>query len=51
MKRVKIGKDAALEFEEAAAWYEKEECNWGQSKNSGVFTLTPITFFPVPCVY
>jgi plasmid stabilization system protein ParE len=25
MKQIKIGKDAAREFEEAAAWYEKEQ--------------------------
>jgi len=29
MKRVKIGKDAALEFEEAAAWYENEQRGLG----------------------
>lgn len=29
MKHVKIGKDAALELEEAAAWYEHEQTGLG----------------------
>jgi len=29
MKRVKIGTDAAVEFEEAAAWYEIEQPGLG----------------------
>ena len=29
MKQVRIGKDAALELEEAAAWYEKEQPGLG----------------------
>ncbi len=29
MKQVKIGKDAALELEEAAAWYETEQSGLG----------------------
>ena len=29
MKRIKVGKDAALELEEAAAWYEKEQPGLG----------------------
>lgn len=29
MKRVKIGKDAAREFEEAAAWYESQQRGLG----------------------
>ena len=30
MKQVKIGKDAAREFEEAAAWYENEQPALGE---------------------
>ena len=29
MKQVKIGKEAAQEFHEAAAWYEKEQAGLG----------------------
>ena len=29
MKHIKIGKDAALELEEAAAWYEMEQQGLG----------------------
>jgi len=30
MKQVKIGRDAAEEFQEAAAWYEKEQEGLGE---------------------